>query len=117
MKTFTSLLLTAVLLFASPAFSPAKLPPKSTEFAGTVESINESSVTVKGPKGTRSFAIYSGTVFGQRAKATFADFKPGENMLVIFSDEGGKAKAENIRNPADDKKKPAKKKGAAKGKK
>jgi hypothetical protein len=117
MKTFAALLLTAFLFLATSASSHAKLPPKSTEFAGTIESITGTSVTVKGPKGTRAFAIYSGTVFGQRAKATFADFKPGENVLVIFSDEGGRAKAENIRNPADDKKKPARKKGAAKGKK
>jgi ribosomal protein S1 len=108
--------LAALLLFlVAPSASDAKLPPKTTEFEGTIASINETGVTVKGPKGTRSFTIYPGTIFGQRAKAKLSDFKPGDPVLVVFTDVGTQAKAENIRNPELDQKKkraPKKKRGA-----
>jgi hypothetical protein len=109
MKSLILHLAAVVFLLTMPGTSQAK-PLKSPEVQGTIASINATTVAVKGPKGTRSFAIYPGTVFGQRAKMTLADFKPGDTVIVIFSEEGGKAKAENIRNPTFDKVKPAKKK-------
>jgi hypothetical protein len=108
MKPAISLLAIVVCFLSSSLPAPAKPPARPYDFPGTITAISEASVTVKGEKATRTFAIYPGTVFGQRAKATFADFKTGENVIVIFSEEGGKAKAENIRNPANDKLKPKK---------
>ena len=119
MKSIVSLLATVAIFFVTSVSSPAKLPAKATDFQGAITAVTETSVTVKNPKGTRVFEIYPGTVFGQRAKGKFSDLKPGENVIVVFSEAGGKAKAENIRNPADDKKKPvakAKGKGAKKPK-
>ena len=87
---------------------------KNTDFEGSVTAISDTSVTVQGPKGTRIFAIYPGTVFGQRAAKKLADFKVGDTVHVVFSEVGAQAKAENIRKPADDKKKPAAKAKAAK---
>jgi hypothetical protein len=109
MKFILSLLTAFVLIFATSVPSHAKPGPRPFDFEGDITAISESSVTVKGQKGTRTFAIHPGTVFGQRAKATFADFKSGEHVIVVFSEEGGKAKAENLRKPADDKGKGAKK--------
>ncbi|MEO6741363.1 MAG: hypothetical protein ABIP20_14020 [Chthoniobacteraceae bacterium] len=107
-------LLATVILFLTASLSQAKPAPKPFDFEGDITAITATSVTVKGQKGTRTFAIYPGTVFGQRAKATFADFKAGEHVIVVFSEGGGQTKAENLRNPADDKVKGAKK--AAKNK-
>lgn len=112
MNRTLQILAAAVLFLTTSISSPAKPVPRPFDFEGTVTAISETSVTVKGQKGTRIFAIYPGTVFGQGAKATFADFKTGEQVIVVFSEEGGKAKAENIRNPANDKVKGARKKAA-----
>ena len=109
MKSILSLLAVFVFILATSAPSQAKPAPRPFDFEGDITAITATSVTVKSQKGTRTFAIYPGTVFGQRAKATFADFKAGEHVIVVFSEEGGQAKAENLRNPADDKVKGAKK--------
>jgi hypothetical protein len=80
-------------------------PPKAaTEFEGTIKAITPASITVAGPKGSKVFSIYSGTVFGQRAAKSISDYKPGEKVRVVFSEEKGRAQAENIRNPDEDKK-------------
>jgi hypothetical protein len=110
MKTFLPLLAVLVSLFTATPRSQAALPPKSTDFRGLIKSINDTSITVTSPKGTRTFAIYKGTVFGQRASKTLADYTVGESVIVIFSEAAGKAQAENIRNPDEDKVKAAKKK-------
>ena len=114
MKTLT-FLATLILFLGSSLRSSAapavKHPAKSTDFQGAVTAITETSIAVKNDKGTtRTFVIYPGTVFGQRAKGKFSDFKVGDTVHVVFGESGGQAKAENIRNPADDKvKKPGKK--------
>ena len=107
MKFIVVLLTAVVFILATSLPSEAKPLPRPNDFEGDVTAISEKSVTVKNQKGTRTFAIYPGTVFGQRAKATFADIKSGEHVIVVFSEAGGQAKAENIRNPADDKVKKA----------
>ncbi len=112
MKSLLTLLATAIILLSTSVSAPAKPQPRPFDFDGTIAAISETSVTVKGAKATRTFAIYPGTVFGQRAKATFSSFKAGAHVIVVFSEEGGKAKAENIRNPEDDKVKGANKKKA-----
>ena len=109
MKFIVSLLAAVVFILATSLPSEAKPLPRPNDFEGDITAISEASVTVKSTKGTRTFAIYPGTVFGQRAKATFADFKTGEHVIVVFAEEGGKAKAENIRNPANDRVKGVKK--------
>lgn len=113
MKTSLCLLVAILALFTTAPISlgakPAAQAP-GTQWDGAITAINETSVTVKSPKGTKSFAIHAGTVFGQRAAKKLSDFKVGDNVLVIFSSAAGQLKAENIRNPADDKVKPAKKK-------
>lgn len=86
----------------------------ATQFDGTITAISDKAVIVKGATGEKTFVIHRGTVFGQQAKKTLADFKAGDHVLVIFSTAAGQLKAENIRNPDDDKKKPVKKKPAAK---
>ena len=111
MKFIVSLLAAAVFLLTTSLPSQAKPAPRPFDFEGDITGISATSVTVKGQKGTRTFAIHAGTVFGQRAKATLADFKTGEHVIVVFSEEGGQTKAENLRNPADDKAKGAKKAG------
>ena len=111
MKTIVSLIALVLLVLGSPGLYAAAKPQKSTDFEGAITTIDETSVTVKSGTATKTFAIYAGTVFGQRAKGKISDFKVGETVHVTFSEEGGKAKAENIRNPADDRKKaPGKKK-------
>ena len=104
---FLPLLAVLVLSLATAIAAPAKAQPRPFDFDGTIAAISETSVTVKGAKTTRTFAVHPGTVFGQRAKAALADFKPGDHVIVVFSEEVGKAKAENIRNPANDKVKAA----------
>jgi hypothetical protein len=115
MKMFLHLLAVVVILAGAAHRSHAALPAKSTEFEGSIKAITEKSITVQGAKGTRVFVIYPGTVFGQRAAKTLSDFTVGEKVRVIFSEAAGKAQAENIRNPDEDKK-PAAKKGKAKKK-
>ena len=110
MKTLTCLAALVLLLLGSPGLYAAAKPQKSTDFEGAVTAIDETSVTVKSGTATKKFAIYAGTVFGQRAKGKLSDFKVGDTVHVTFSEVGGQAKAENVRNPADDRKKPAKKK-------
>ncbi len=111
MKIIPRLLAALVLVFVTALPAAAKPAPlaRPDDFEGDITAISEASVTVKSTKGARTFAIYPGTVFGQRAKASFADFKTGEHVIVVFAEEGGKAKAENIRNPANDKVKGVKK--------
>ena len=109
-------LLAAVLAFFATA--PVSLGAKpgsqapGTQWDGAITAINETSVTVKNPKGTKSFAIHPGTVFGQRAAKKLSDFKVGDNVLVIFGNTAGQLKAENIRHPDEDRVKGAKKKKA-----
>jgi Cu/Ag efflux protein CusF len=107
MKYIVSLLATAAFFLLTSVGSQAKALPKAIDFQGAITAITETSITVQSPKGTRSFAVYPGTVFGQGAKAKITDFKPGDNVVVIFSEAAGQLKAENIRKPADDRKKPA----------
>ena len=111
MKTIASLIALVLLLLGSPSLHAAAKPQKSTNFEGAITTIDETSVTVKSGTATKTFVIYPGTVFGQGAKGKISDFKVGETVHITFSEEAGKAKAENIRNPAADRKKvPAKKK-------
>ncbi len=101
--------ITAILcLLAAAPISRGAVPPPSIEWDGTISAIDAKSVAVQNPKGTKVFAIYPGTVFGQRASKKISDFNVGDHVLVIFSTAGTQTKAENIRNPDADKK-PAKK--------
>ena len=109
MKIHLRFIAVILSLFTAARFSSAALPPPSIEWDGTISAINEKSVAVQNPKGTKVFAVYPGTVFGQRASKTISDFKVGDHVLVIFSTSGTQTKAENIRNPDADKK-PAPKK-------
>ena len=108
-----SLVIALILsLFAAAPFCSAALPLPSIEWNGTIAAINEKSIAVQNPKGTKVFAVYPGTVFGQRAAKKISDFKVGDHVLVIFSTSGTQTKAENIRNPdADMKPAPKKPKG------
>lgn len=110
MKSFLHLIACIFILASAVPRAHAELPKKNTEFDGSIKAITESSITVENPKGTRVFAIYSGTVFGQRAAKKLSDFTVGEKVHVVFSEVRGKAQAENIRNPDEDKKPGAKKK-------
>ena len=109
MKTSLLCIAAVLFLFAAAPFSRGALPAPITEWDGVITAINPTSVAVQSPKGTRSFAIYPGTVFGQRAAKKVSDFKVGDKVRVVFSSVGTQTKAENIRNPDDDKK-PAPKK-------
>ena len=110
MKTLTSLLTLVLLLLGSPMRSIAAPVQTITDWDGTVTFINETGIKVKNAKSEKAFTIYPGTVFGQRAKGALSDFKVGDTVHVTFSEFGGQAKAENIRNPENDRKKPAAKK-------
>jgi len=110
MKSFLHLIAVIFILASTTLRTHAELPKKNTEFAGSIKAITGSSITVESPKGTRVFAIYPGTVFGQRAAKKLSDFTVGEKVHVVFSEAGGKAQAENIRNPEEDKKPGDKKK-------
>ena len=110
MKTIVSLIALVLFLLGTPGLHAAAKPQKSTDFEGTVAAIAASGITVKGATATKTFAIYQGTVFGQRAKGALTDFKVGDTVRVVFSEEAGKAKAENIRKPENDKAKGAGKK-------
>ena len=112
MKSSLCFILSIILSFAAAPFSDGALPPPITEWEGTIAALNPTSVAVQSPKGVKVFSIYPGTVFGQRAAKTIADFKVGDKVRVVFSTVGTQTKAENIRNPDDDKK-PALKKGKA----
>lgn len=116
MKSALLIVAVALLFFVAAPPAHAALPPKITQWEGVIDSINANAVSVKSQKGTRLFSIHPGTVFGQRAAKTASDFKPGDTVIVVFSEIGGQVKAENIRNPADDKK-PGAKKAAKKEKK
>ena len=88
----------------------AALPPKVTDYAGTVVAATDKYIMVQGKVGTRVFEIYSGTIFGKGGKQKLADFKPGTPVIVVFSELTGVVKAENIRTVEPPKPKaPAKK--------
>jgi hypothetical protein len=88
-------LLTALLLAPDAAFGA--LPPKATDYKGTVVEITQAAVTVQGKIGTRVFPIHPGTIFGRGGKQKLSDFKPGTHVTVVFSEITGIVKAENIR--------------------
>lgn len=112
MKNSLSFIIAILLTFAAAPFSDGALPPPITECEGVIAALNETSMAVQSPKGVKVFAIYPGTVFGQRAAKKISDFKVGDKVRVVFSTVGTQTKAENVRNPDDDKK-PAQKKGKA----
>ena len=116
MKTPLCFIAVLLFLFAATPFSHGALPPPNTEWDGVITAINPTSVAVQSPKGTKVFAIHPGTVFGQRAAKKVSDFKTGDKVRVVYSTIGTQTKAENIRNPDDDKK-PGQKKGKAAAKK
>jgi hypothetical protein len=84
-------------LFLAPAAAIAALPPKPTDYKGTVVEITPHAITVQGKIGTRVFRIYPGTVLGKGARQKLSDFKPGTPVTVVFSEITGIVKAENIR--------------------
>lgn len=110
MKILPHLLTLVLILLSSPTRSIAAPVQKITDWEGTVTLINETSIKVKNAKSEKAFTIHPGTVFGQRAKGALSDFKVGDTVHVTFSEVGGQAKAENIRNPANDRKRAAAKK-------
>ena len=86
----------------------AALPPKPTDYSGTVVAVTPQAITVQGKIGTRVFTIYPGTIFGKGGREKLAGFKPGGHVTVVFSEITGIVKAENIRTstkPAPPKKK------------
>lgn len=109
MKKSLLVIIALLISLASARVSHAALPLPNIQWEGVIAAINPTSVAVQNPKGTKVFAIYPGTVFGQRAAKKISDFKVGDKVLVIFSTTGTQTKAENIRNPDDDKVKAAKK--------
>lgn len=114
MKTSLCFIAAVLFLFTIASFSHGALPAPNTQWDGAITAISDTSVTVKSPKGTKVFTVYPGTVFGQRAAKKISDFKVGDNVLVVYSSVGSQLKAENVRNPADDKKPGKKGKAAAK---
>ena len=112
MKTSLCFIIAVLLSLAAAPFSRGAQPVPGTEWDGVITAINATSVAVQSPKGTKVFAIYPGTVFGQRAAKKISDFKAGDKVKVVYSTVGTQTKAENIRNPDDDKK-PGAKKGKA----
>ena len=106
------LLRLAAILILLTFVAQGALPPKATDYAGTVVAVNEQAITVQGKIGTRVFQIYPGTVFGKGARQKLADFKPGSQVIVVFSEMAGVSKAENIRTPEPAK--PKRKKGEGK---
>ncbi len=98
------ILAVALFSFGAAPFSRGAMPAPSTEWDGVIAAINPTSVAVQSPKGTKVFAIYPGTVFGQRAAKKVSDFKVGDKVRVVFSSVGTQTKAENIRNPDADQK-------------
>jgi len=99
-------LLSAFLL--APAAAIAALPPKATEYKGTVLEVTPRAITVQGKIGTRVFLIHPGTIFGKGAKQKPSDFKPGTHVTVVFSEISGIVKAENVRTSTPAAKKPKK---------
>ncbi len=93
-------LLLALILATSSA--RAVMPQKPIQFEGAIVSVTATAITVQGKGGTRVYQIYPGTIFGKGNKSKLADFTPGTQVIVIFSDVGGVVKAENIRNPSLD---------------
>src|SRR6187399_570854 len=63
-------LLTALLL--APDAAIAALPPKATDYKGTVVEVTSKAITVQGKIGTRVFPIYPGTIFGKGGKQKFS---------------------------------------------
>jgi hypothetical protein len=113
MNRILQVLAAVLLLFAAAPFSRGAQPAPNTEWNGVIAAINATSIAVQSPKGTKVFAIYPGTVFGQRASKTISDFKVGDKIRVVYSTVGTQTKAENIRNPDDDRRPPQKKAKAA----
>jgi len=105
---------TPFCMAANPAKAAHAAQVAATQFDGTITAISDKAVIVKGSMGEKTFAIHQGTDFGQGAKKKLADFKAGDHVLVIFSTAGGQLKAENVRNPDDDRKPAPKKPKAAK---
>lgn len=99
---------------ANPAKAAQAAQVAATQFDGAITAISDKAVIVKGTTGEKTFAIHPGTVFGARAAKKISDFKAGDHVLVVFSTAAGQFKAENIRNPDDDKKPGQKKAKAAK---
>lgn len=104
----------AAILIVLTLFTHAALPPRPTDYAGTVVAANEQAITVQGKIGTRVFQIYPGTIFGKGNRQKLSDFKPGTPVIVVFSELTGVVKAENIRTADKPKPKPAPKKPGAK---
>src|SRR5687768_2583664 len=67
------LLRLAAILFVLTLVTHAALPPKATDYAGTIVAVNEKAITVQGKIGTRVFQIYPGTIFGKGASQKLAD--------------------------------------------
>jgi hypothetical protein len=93
------LLRLVALLLTLTLTASAELPPRPTDYAGTVVAVNEKAITVQGKIGTRVFQIYPGTIFGKGNKQKLSSFQPGGQVIVVFSEMGGVSKAENIRTP------------------
>ena len=110
MKTSIAFIASVLFFFAFAPSSGGALPLPNTQWEGVIAAIDAKSVAVQNPKGTKVFAVYPGTVFGQGASKKVSDFKVGDKVLVVFSTSGSQTKAENIRNPDQDRK-PAKKNG------
>jgi len=113
MKTSLRFIAAILFLFAVAPSSRSAQPAPGTQLDGVIAAISATSITVKAQNGTKVFAIYPGTVFGQRAAKKISDFTVGEKVRVVYSSVGGQMKAENIRNPDDDKKPGQKKEKAA----
>jgi hypothetical protein len=111
------LLRLVALLLSLPLFASAALPPRPTDYAGTVVAATPQAVTVQGKIGTRVFHIYPGTIFGKGNRQKLSDFTPGKPVIVVFSEMAGVSKAENIRTPEPPKRKPAEKEAARAAKK
>lgn len=103
-------------LFCLAVAAPAALPPKATDFAGTVVAVTPQTITVQGKIGPRLFHLYPGTIFGKGNRQKLADFKPGSYVIVVFSEAFGTSKAENIRSEAAPKPKIAPKPSSTVGK-
>ena len=113
MKQSLTFIIAVLFSFAVAPLSHGVLPLPIIEWEGVIAALNPTSVAVQSPKGVKVFSIYPGTVFGQRAAKKISDFKVGDKVRVIFSTVGTQTKAENIRNPDDDKKPGPKKRKAA----
>ena len=93
------LLRLVALLFTLTLAASAALPPRPTDYAGTVVAADEKKITVQGKIGTRVFYLYPGTIYGKGNRQKLADLKPGSPVIVVFSEMAGVSKAENVRTP------------------